>query len=209
MMKLFFLFLLALTAPPNDPIDAALESFSHVNSYRLTLHSNSGGSSEYIRYYFKRPGFVRMEFIKPHKGAVLVYNPFNKKARLRPFGFFSLLVLTLAPDNSLITSPRGHHVDASDLGSFLETVQKLADHGKVTIKGNEKAGERETLLVEVIGAGDVTVDSGVHCYLLWLDDRTLLPVRTKSFNLRGEPVEDVVMDDLEINVELPESLFEM
>lgn len=208
-MLLYTFFLLALITPAQDPVAASLESFSRVASYRVTIRSQGDGSSASIRYLFKRPGYVRMEFINPHNGAVLVYNPFTKKARLRPFALIRPLVLTLAPDNSLITSPAGHRVDASDLGSFLEMVKRLADRGKVTIEGNEKVGERETSLVEVRGTGDATVNGGVNRYLLWLDVRTLLPVRTKSFNSRGDTVEDVVMDDLEINIDIPDSVFDL
>src|SRR5574340_540810 len=107
------LLLCALASPPADPLDAALESYGHVASYRVTLRSRSGSSSETIRYFFKKPGFVRMEFMEPHKGAILVYNPEKKIVRLRPFGFLRPVVLTLSPDSRLITSSKGHRVDAS------------------------------------------------------------------------------------------------
>lgn len=209
MMLARLLLSLAMASSLNNPLDAALESFHSLTSYRVTIQSSGGGASQIIRYFFKNPGFVRMEFIKPHNGAVLIYNPVKKKARLRPFGFLKPLVMTLDPDNGLITSPQGHRVDASDLGAFLKTVRKLSDRGSIRIAGNEKVGEREALLVDVSGEGDVTVDGGIHRYLLWLDVRTNLPVRTRSFDLKGGLVEDVVMDDLEIDPDLPENLFEM
>ena len=105
---LLLMIALASASIAGDPLDAALAGYGKVVAYRVTLRSRSDASSETIRYFFKRPGFVRMEFIEPHKGAILVYNPEEKKARLRPFGFMKPLVLTLSPDNSLITSPRGH-----------------------------------------------------------------------------------------------------
>ena len=148
-----------------------------------------------------------MEFITPHKDAVLVYRPDTKKARLRPFGFLKPLVLTFAPDNGLITSAQGHRVDASDMGALLETVHTLADKGKCTIKGDGEVGGRHALLVEVRGEGGITVNGNIHRYLLWLDAGTLLPLRTQAFAADDAQVEDVVMDDLEINVELPDSLF--
>jgi outer membrane lipoprotein-sorting protein len=203
------LLLIAMASSLNNPIDAALESFHNLSSYRVTIRSSSGGSSQTIRYFFKSPGFVRMEFINPHNGAVLVYNPDTKKARLRPFGFLKALVLTLDPGSGLITSPQGHRVDASDLGSFLGTVKRLADKGKSRVIGKEKVGERDAVLVEVTGTKGITVADGIHRYLLWMDAGTLLPIRTRSFDADGNNVEDVFMDDLEINVELSENLFEL
>jgi outer membrane lipoprotein-sorting protein len=208
-MVLSLFLLLALAAPPKDPLDAALESWRKVASYRVTLRSMSGSSAETIRYFFKRPGFVRMEFVEPHKGAILVYNPEKKIARLRPFGFMKPLVLTLSPDNSLITSSRGHRVDASDIGAMLETVKKLRGDGHSETLGQEPVGGRGAVVVAVEGEGSVTVSGNVHRYLLWLDAQTFLPLKTITYDSSGAMVEEVLMDDLEINVKLPDSLFEL
>ena len=209
MMPALFILFFALASSINNPVASALESFHRVATYRVTIQSKSGGSHHIIRYFFKRPGFVRMEFIKPHKESVLVYSPATKKARLRPFGFLKPFVLTLPPDSGLITTPQGHRVDASDLGAFLETVETLAGKGISRIMGYEKIGDRQALLVDVRGGEGITVNGNIHRYLLWLDARTLLPLRTQSFAADETLVEDVVMDDLEINVDLPDSLFEL
>ena len=96
-MTPFLFLMLALAATQTDPLDVAAASYQRVVSYRVTVHSTGGSSKETLRYFFKRPGFVRMEFIEPHNGAILVYNPRKKEARLRPFGFVKPLVLTLNP----------------------------------------------------------------------------------------------------------------
>ncbi len=66
----------ALTgAPANgtspDLLAAAIEHYQTVESYRVTIRSFHEGGEEQIRYYFRKPGFVRMEFILPHAGAAL------------------------------------------------------------------------------------------------------------------------------------------
>lgn len=205
------LLLLALASAPaaTDPLDAALESYQKVSSYRVTLRSRSDGSSEIIKYTFKKPGFVRMEFIKPHKGAILVYNPRKKEVRLRPFGFMRPVVLTLSPDSSLIASSRGHRVDASDIGAFLETARKLRGSGRSKILGDEVVRGRKAVMVAIEGEGDSTVAGNVHRYLLWLDAESFLPLKTTSYDGSGAVVEEVLMDDLEVNIELPDSLFKL
>jgi outer membrane lipoprotein-sorting protein len=75
-------FVFAMSSASLDFIATAIKNYENVESYRVTLKSGTGDSHEEIRYYFKKPGFVRMEFIKPYKGAVLVYSPITKKARL-------------------------------------------------------------------------------------------------------------------------------
>jgi len=60
-----------------DPIESAIQHYAHVNTYTVIVRSVKQNKKEELRYYFKRPGFVRMEFIKPHAGAVLVFSPLH------------------------------------------------------------------------------------------------------------------------------------
>ncbi|HLO25303.1 MAG TPA: DUF1571 domain-containing protein [Geobacteraceae bacterium] len=204
---LFVLLALSFPAVSQDPLDAALASYKKVVSYRVNLRSRSDSSSEIIRYFYKRPGFVRMEFIEPHKGASLVYNPETKEAKLRPFGFMKSMVLSLNPDNPLITSARGHRVDASDIGALLEAARTLREKGQGKAMGSVVTGGRRTVLVAIEGKGSVTVGGNIHRCLLWLDAETFLPVRTATYDRSGALVEDVTLNDLEINISLPDSLF--
>jgi len=112
-MALGTLLFLSLAAAPRDPVAEALESFRSLSTYSVTLRSGSGKAEEVIRYFYKKPGYVRMEFITPHSGALLVYNPLSKTVRLRPFGFAKAFTLTLSPQNRLVRSARGHTADAS------------------------------------------------------------------------------------------------
>lgn len=72
----------------DDIIRHAIEHYETVETYVVTLPSvKHGHLSEEIRYYYKKPGYVRMEFITLHKGAVLVYNPETKKVSNAPSVF--------------------------------------------------------------------------------------------------------------------------
>jgi len=206
MLTVMALFL-TLAALPVNPVDSALANFRQLDSYRVTLRSGHGDSVEVIRYSYKKPGFVRMDFINPHNGAQLVYNPVSKNVRLRPFGFAKLLVLTLSPDNSLVKSARGHRVDASDLGSFLQQVQRLQEHGKTKIEGETTVGRNGALMVSVVGDKDIVL-TGVHSYRLWLDKTTLLPLKTMAYDHNGKLIDEVVFEDLELNPELADELFQ-
>lgn len=206
-MLSIFLFL-AMTSASTDLVSAAIESYKSVENYQVTLMSKSADSSEVIRYFYKRPGFVRMEFIKPHKGAVLVYNPSNKKVRLRPFGLLKPFVLTLDPDSSLVKSPKGHRVDESDIGKLLQTAKALQGNGTTEVLKNEGLGERIAKLIRVEGKDGFSVD-GIHSYLLWLDGRSFLPIKASSYNADGGLIEEILMDDLEVNTNLSEELFDL
>ncbi|OGP15092.1 MAG: hypothetical protein A2052_04750 [Deltaproteobacteria bacterium GWA2_54_12] len=200
--------LIALLALPLQlafagPVDDALSSFERLESYKVTLRSSSG---EVIKYFFKKPGYIRMEFEKPHKGAVLVYDPFKKEAVLRPFGFLKSLELRMGPDDRLIRSSSGHTVDESDIGSLLRNVRKLKDNGTVEIAGEEEVSGRKTLVVEVRGEGAFEVD-GTNRYRLWLEKTLMLPVKVEAYAASGELLEGVLMLDLEVDPGLSKDLF--
>lgn len=201
MLMGFFALLPALAFA--GPVDEAISSFERLESYRATLRSSSG---EVIRYFFKKPGYIRMEFEKPHKGAVLVYDPFKKEVRLRPFGFLKSLELRMGPDDSLIRSSRGHTVDESDIGSLLRRVKKLKDNGTVEIAGQEEVGGRGALVVEVRGNGAFEY-GGVNRYRLWLEKELMLPLKVEAWSASGELLEGVLMDDLDVDLVLSRDLF--
>lgn len=207
-MVFAFAFFLLTLMPSQDIISTAIENYNSVESYSVTLRSRSNDSSEEIRYYYKKPGFVRMEFIKPYRGAMLVYSPSKKEARLRPFGFLKSFILTLSPDNSLIKSSKGHRVDESDIGALLKIVKKLQSNGKTEISGEESVGNRPVMVVSVKGEKDFTIN-GIHRYMLWLDKKSFLPLKVAAYNMKGELMEEVAMDDLMINIGITEDLFEL
>ena len=200
---------------PPDPLASAIEHYRTVESYRVTIHSTHAGGEEYIRYYYKQPGFVRMEFIRPHDGALLIYNPDTRRVRVWPFGVKHFPELSLSPGNPLIRSLSGTRVDQSDVGVLFENIRILREGGSTEILGdtkNSSPGTRESmdgrtvLHLIVTGAGGIAV-AHVHRSELWLDTESQFPVKVISRDLRDVIIESVMMEELEINATLPETLF--
>jgi outer membrane lipoprotein-sorting protein len=206
-MLLLSIILLALVSPGEDILGRAEREYQAVESYQVTLRSQSATASEVIRYYYKRPGYVRMEFVKPHKGAILIYDPHEKKVTLRPFGLLKPLVLRLSPENRLIKSSRGHRVDESDIGFLLGFVKELASDGVVEVMGEDAVNGREAIRLRVKGREGIVVGGEINRYSIWLDKSLLLPIKVISYDSDGEVIEDVLMDDLEVNVGLRDEFF--
>lgn len=196
----------ALAASGPELLDRALARFDALQSYRVTVHSTHADGEQHLRYFYRKPGHVRMEFIRPHAGAVLVYDPATQRAHLWPFGASHFPELNLDPGNPLITSPRGQRVDHSDVGALLGNVNQLAQQGRVTVYDEAPLGAQPALLVEVTGQNDAVV-AGVHRYKLWLDPRTLFPLKVVSHDRQDALLETVLMDDAELDPALPASLF--
>lgn len=191
-----------------DPVTIAQTHFDQVRSYRATIRSSArSGEHAEFHYAYRKPGFVRMDFVSPHHGAVLAYDPGDGKVRLRPFGEHALPALTLSPSNPLLRDRSGHRVDRSDVGVLLRNVHALQQGGATVTEGQETIGGRTTLRVSVTGAPAHVVD-GVHRYRLWLDTEDGFPLKVVSFaDDDGAPLETVTLDDVEIDVAFPARFF--
>jgi outer membrane lipoprotein-sorting protein len=201
----------ALTGiPPNgtppDPLASAIEHYRTVESYRVTIHSTHADGEEYIRYFYKKPGLVRMEFIRPHAGAVLVYNPATQSVHLWPFGVKHFPDLSLSPGNPLIRSSRGQRVDRSDVGALFENIRALKEGGNSEVSGEESLNGHTVVHLVVTGSGNFAV-AGVHRHELWLDTESQFPVKGISRDQQDDIIETVMMEELKINITLPETLF--
>ena len=192
--------------PGRDFVFEGQARFDALANYRVTLKSTSAGKEPVeVRYGYRKPGFVRMDFIRPHAGATLVYSPETGKVMLWPFGFDTFPRLMLNPDSRMILSPQGHRVDQSDIGTLLVNVRELQRHGDTQVVGDERIGTRSASHVVVTCRPGHTV-TGVSRYELWFDAGHGLPVKVASERASGQPIETVLLEDLRID--LPESQLE-
>jgi len=180
-------------------LNRAIEKYAGVESYTVTLRSESSRGVEVIKYYYRKPGYIRMEFETPHRGTVVTYDPEEKKVRVQPFKSLESFVFLFDPSSFIVQSSRGHSVDESDIGTLLKIAAELGKHGSVEESGVEEINGRVTDIVTVTGAGGSTVEKEVNRYVLYLERATGLPVKVESFGLDGKIIERVLMDDLEVN----------
>ncbi len=192
-----------------DLVDDALARYASVESYRVTLRSsgNPGGAfREVIRYAYRKPGWVRMDFHRPYAGMVLIYSPEKSAVRLWPFGPAGP-GFTLSTDNWLLSSAGKHRVDRSDIGALLSHVLRVRQQGAVEVLGEEPLNGRTVLHLRVTDRDRDEVD-GVNRFDLWLDTDSLMSLKVEAYDRSGIPVDLVLMDDLELNLALPAGLFE-
>jgi outer membrane lipoprotein-sorting protein len=199
------LLLAALGADAVDPISVAMDRYRAVDSYQVTLKSSAAGESEIVRYTYKKPGFVRMDFERPYQGAVLIYDPLKKQVRLWPFGL-KLFALTLSPENRLVQSRTGQRVDKSDLGSLWQNVETLKGNGETRVLGHEIVSAAQVLHITVTGKENFVVDN-VHRFDIWLEEKTGFPAKVVSRGADGDLIETVLFEDLKVNPELARDVF--
>lgn len=197
----------ALNGTRLAPLADAIEHYRTVETYRVTLRSARADGEAHLRYFYRKPGFVRMEFIRPHAGAVLVYSPLSRRVRMWPLGIGRFPELGLSPRNPLIRSLGGQTVDKSDVGALFDHVRALLEQGQADAVGEERVDGRTALHLVVTGAPGVTV-AGVHRYELWLDTASQFPLKVISRDRADAVIETVTMDALEINVPLADTMFD-
>lgn len=195
------------SALSQDPIIFAQQNFNKIQSYQVVMRSSSAaGERKIIRYSYKKPGYVRMDFTQPHAGAVLTYNPISARVTLWPFGLGTLPVLNLSPTNSLIQDERSHRVDRSDIGVLLGNIRRLQREGTTTTLGVENLSGRSVTHVSVVGPGTMVVDD-VHRYDVWFDNYHGLPAKVVSYTSGDKPLETVLMDAMIVNLRFPADFF--
>jgi len=190
-----------------DLLAGADACFQTLETYRVTARAVDGdGGRQEVHYAYRKPGWVRMEFIRPHRGALAVYDPHAREVRVWPLGLSLGVALNLAPQNPLIRSPSGHRVDQSDVGALLANLRMLRDSGRASSLGDMQMPTRLAHGVEVEGAAGVSV-AGVHRYRVWFAHDNLFPLLVKSFGANGNLIERVDMTDAEVDVVFPEGFF--
>lgn len=204
---LALLLFLHLPAMSSDPLTDAQARFGALHSYQVTLRStDAAGAQQVIRYFFQKPGWVRMDFEQPHRGAVLIYSPDTRRVHLWPFGLGHWPQLDLAPDNALLRSPGGQRVDRSDVGVLLTDLRLLGERGNATPLGDADLAGRPATVMDVTGpSGGGT--RAVQRFRVWLVRDTKFPLRVDSFAADGHLIESVDMSDARIDVPIPERFF--
>ncbi|WP_349616653.1 hypothetical protein [Azotobacter salinestris] len=205
----WFMLLLALLGTPasSDPLAEAQERFRALTSYRVTVRLSAEGSEQHVlRYFYRKPGWIRIEFIRPHPGLVLIYNPDTRRVRVWPFGLNHLPRLNLAPDNPLVRGPHGIRVDQSDVGVLLESLRERQARGSLASLGRGEVAARPVAGFE-IRDGTGGNPSSTHYYRVWLAQDSRFPLRVERFGTGGRLLESVDMADVEIDTPFPERFF--
>lgn len=182
----------------DDPLLSEMTNkFNALTNYTTLIDSEGEGERSRIFYTYKKPGFIRMDFIRPHKGAILIFNPIKNKVTLRPFSkwFFKF---NLDPGNRLITDSKGHTVDQSDIGALIRSIVVCAREGSVTPLPPET--------LESLVCPRLRIKSTMITYLLWIHPKLRLPIKVVKLFSEGKK-EIVFLRNLIVDASLDDTLF--
>ena len=192
---------------PGPVFQAWEKALSQIKNYECTLVSEvwKDDKKEYkvYEYHYVHPDFVKMKVLKgDSKGGEAYYDPESGKVRARKTGLFSVIRLTLDPDNKKVTSIRGHKITET---SFFYYYKKWKDYTTYANVYRDTLDNGHVLLVaeglkpeENYGAVRATLE---------FNPETWLPLKLEEYDANGKLIHRVVYQDIRINTgEKPEDL---
>lgn len=184
-----------------------METFDGLVNYSALITTFEKESKTKMRYFYQKPGYTKMVFIEPHEGATLSYNPNTGRVVLRPFKSLRSVSMSLAPENSLIQSPRGHSIDKSDIGCFLRTMTELHKNGKAKIISGAIEYPSEKIIFEVTGSNDFSIDK-INKYKVEFNSGLYFPTEVKAYSSDGELIEHMKLADVKIDQSFSSDTFD-
>ncbi len=156
----------------------------------------------------RKAGDIRVDLIRPRKGAWLIYrkDQDQDQVRVKPFSFLPM-ILSLSPGSSLITSRFGHTINHADYGSFYARV--LAPS---CLLGGCVYLARGVVMGHAVRVVNVAPVFGVARPIfgrMWVsfDTRTGLPVSISTMDARGRFMERITYDRCRLNPSFPKNFF--
>ncbi|WP_340695503.1 hypothetical protein [Hydrogenobacter thermophilus] len=198
MFLLLFLFMNYVSFA--NPLDEAIHRFEKEYNYYSYIMKVSDGTV--LKYFYAKPGYVRMDIIEPFKGATLVYDPNTNKVFVRPFKNIKSLILKLSPDNPMIKSSKGHRIDESDILTLLNTVKELRDKGEMIVEDRGSC-----YYMDVKGGRGFMVRGNIARFVLILEKGSFFPKYVASYDKDGGLIEEVSFEDISINVGFSKGIF--
>ena len=184
-----------------------VERFDGIVNYSAVITTTAGKTKNIMHYFYEKPGYAKMIFISPHKGAEITYNPVTGKALLQPFKRMPLVSLTLSPYNGLITSPQGHTIDKSDMGYLIEVMTALSKNGTIRVISDFKNNSVNNINLEIEGNDGFSINK-VNRYNIKFDTALYFPIAVIAYSTGGEIIENMELADLKIDYDFPVGTFD-
>lgn len=189
----------------------------YVCSYEKMEQAIAKGELQNIRFYFRKPLDVRMEWLDAHGNVdqTAVYREgFNDgKVLARESGWLGTLAgdLRLDPNESLALSDSRHPITEVGIGKIIDRGQHDAANPGVAsyFVGEEKLDGRPAYKFEFI-ASTVEWVGGVvdaRTALIWIDRELRLPVKLELYDAANALLEQHQFKNVRINQKLSEKMF--
>jgi outer membrane lipoprotein-sorting protein len=184
-------------------------AYEKVKDYRVQVKvvtaENAGNRTEEFIYTFKKPNHIRIHFLTPQPGTILIYPDKEGKVSVRPWGW-SFLDLHLSPDSILMANSSGQRIDQTDFGLLIKNIGRSVASGR---RGPlEILDEAHDIRIGVLAEDNFRAGK-ITKYQFTIDKNTHLPAEVEEWTPEGAFERKITFRKLEINLHVPDSFFHL
>jgi outer membrane lipoprotein-sorting protein len=207
----------AESAPPaalQDDVETVLKKmeavYDEVKDYKTeveTIIFEKDGSfkTEKSVYTFKKPKWIRLDFVSPHPGMIMVYPDRDGKVLVKPGGLLSKLRFHLMLDDPLLETPSGQRMNQTDLGLLIKNIRhSVTDQRRGPVSISE---DKDTIQIQVLA--DDHFREGVETRYRFLISKELwLPVEVGRSTTNDVQDGRIIFRNLRTNINVSDDLFQ-
>ena len=204
----------ALPAALEDEVEAVLQkmetAYHDVKNYQteveITFFEKDGSlKTERSLYTFKKPKWIRLDFVSPHAGMVVVYPDENGQVLIRPGGLLSLFTFHRMLDDPMLANTFGQQIDQTDIGLLIANIRhSVTDQRRGPVSILEDKG---TIQIQVLA--DDHFRKGVETrYQFVISKELWLPVEVGESTANGVQEGRIIFRNLQTNISVPDGLFQ-
>jgi outer membrane lipoprotein-sorting protein len=188
-------------------MEAAYDEVQDYGTEVETVFFKKDGSFKTTKslYTFKKPKWIRLDFVSPHPGMTMVYPDRNGRVLVRPGGLFSMLTFHLGLDDLSLESPSGQRMNQTDLGLLIENIRhSVTDQRRGPVSLSE---DKDTIRIQVLA--DDHFREGVETrYEFLISKEFWLPVEVGQSTADGVREGRIIFRNLRTNINAPDDLFQ-
>ena len=119
-------------------------AYDEVKDYQteveVKIYKKDGSfKTERSLYTFKKPKWIRLDFVSSHPRMILVYPDWNGKVLMRLPGLLPVFTFHLMLDDPLLETPSGQRIDQTDLGLLIKNIRhSLTDQRRGPVSISEE-----------------------------------------------------------------------
>ena len=185
-------------------------TYDEVKDYQaeveITFFKTDGSfKTEKSVYTFKKPKWIRLDFVSPQPGMILIYPDRDGKVLMKPQGLLSMFTLHLMLEDPLLANPSAQHLNQTDLGLLIKNIRRsVTDQRRGPVWISE---DKNTIQIQVLA--DDHFREGVETRYQFLISKQLrLPVEVGLSTANGAQAGRIIFRNLRTNINVSDDLFQ-
>ncbi|MDD3619054.1 MAG: hypothetical protein PHX57_06645 [Desulfobulbaceae bacterium] len=159
-----------------------------------------------LRYTYKKPGAIRLDFERPHAGMAVVYPDREGKVAIRPLRWLPFFILRKDLRDPGTQVSRGQQINQTDLGLLIRNIGHSVKEGR---KGPVSVSLQENQVIITVLAENHFRRNITTRYSFFIDTTLWLPEMVEECDFEGRQERVIVFHDLKVNLGIADPFFHL